>query len=90
MVIDYCVLLKLRKTIIQVKFILTTKPSPLQRDLVNGNSSVQNPEALSIFGQADCNNIINPDINDLTPAIDGKFIPAESDQVADFSTNTIA
>jgi hypothetical protein len=39
---------------------------------------VQKPEALTIFGRSDCN--INLDINDLTPTIDGQFIPAESGQ----------
>ena len=38
------------------------------------------PAALTIFGRSDCNNNINLDINDLTPAIDGHFIPAESGQ----------
>jgi hypothetical protein len=41
---------------------------------------MQKPEVLTISGRSDCNNTINPDINDLTPAIDGQFIPAESGQ----------
>jgi hypothetical protein len=41
---------------------------------------LQKPQVLTTFGQSDCINNIYLEIKDLTPAIDGQLILAESDQ----------
>jgi hypothetical protein len=41
---------------------------------------LQKPETLTTFGRSECNNNIYLDIKELTLAIDGQLIPAESGQ----------
>jgi hypothetical protein len=42
---------------------------------------VKKPLLLTKFGRLDCLNNIYPDIKELTPGIDGQFIPAEEQEV---------